>query len=216
MTNPSTLRALALPLTLALSLAACESTETVSSGSTSQYPSGEWESKSSLLIAEPEILDCTFVERTEVSTERQLRNGQTIGFEGDAPPIRITCDQDGYHPYTKVVHAQMSGKAAALSFFVGGLAMVAGNSSAGVGMLYPKQIVIRLEPESFPSEAARDAWYDERKEEVRREREQEMQWDLGTCDEQRCDDQRSDLESKLETELRAMEERRKSARIAGQ
>jgi len=177
------------------------------------YPSGQWESKSSTIVAEPSDLDCRLRDSKDTDIPGKWRSGETIGFYGYTPPICVTCEKVGYYPYSTVVHAQMSGRAGAASLLLGGVTALAQHSATGVGLLYPTEIHVRLEPKQFPSVAARDRWYEERIDEVRRERRQTLQFELAGCNQTECEEIEADFEARLGAEIRAMHARRLSAKV---
>jgi hypothetical protein len=200
-------------LAIAITLSACISPD----NSKETYPSGKWESKTSKIVAEPATLNCNMVESNGIESTHMLKNGREFHFGSYFAPITVTCNHDGYYPYTTVVKAQMSGKAAALSMFAGGLAMVAQNSAAGNGLLYPIEVRVRLEPKQFPNAAARDSWYKTRIVEVRAERKRNFSDELTNCDggvSDRCTALEDDLDDQIAAEIGAMNARRLAAKIA--
>ena len=178
------------------------------------YPN-TFESNSSVFAVEPEKMSCGFSDETGASRRLEVRNGKVIGFHGLRSPVTLTCEQEGYHPYTTVVRGRMSDKAGGFVLLFGGVAGAMNHAARGVGVVYPKEVRVRLEPRRFASLEARDAWYDVRRAEVAAERREAHSFDRRLCDENTgCAELDSNFESKLAVELKAMDERRMAAEIA--
>ena len=97
------------------------------------------------------------------------RQGATIGMVNPTPGktsiprhkdnILVSCTLDGYEASNEVLASNFSGVTFG-NLLLGGLVGVVIDASSGANNKYPEKITVILTPASFPSEAARDLYFD--------------------------------------------------------
>ncbi|MBF0417004.1 MAG: hypothetical protein HQL86_01990 [Magnetococcales bacterium] len=81
--------------------------------------------------------------------------------KGDGP-MTIICKKDGYKPNTIQVDEDLAGATLGNIILGGGIGILV-DATTGAAQQYPDKVVIWMEPESFPSEAARASWIQDKK-----------------------------------------------------
>ena len=196
----------------AIGLAGCVS----HTGTASRYPVDAFESKTSSIETAPQKVACVVRDERQNRREATLSTGDIFSFHGFVAPVTFICSADGHHDFVSVVKSRMSAKAGALSFFGGGVAMLAQHERDGVGHLFPKKVRLVLEPKSFTSAAERDAWYGARIAELTAEQRMDIDEIRNDCQDRdfSCQEEADDLEAALSANLKAMNERRGTAKIS--
>ena len=97
------------------------------------------------------------------------RQGATVGMVNPTPSktsiprhkdnIVVSCTRDGYETSNEVLAANFSG-ATFGNLLLGGFVGVVIDASSGANNKYPEKITVILTPATFPSEAARDLYFD--------------------------------------------------------
>ena len=82
--------------------------------------------------------------------------------------IAVTCEKQGYQRTASAIRSEFQGMTFGNILF-GGLIGVAIDASSGAMNEYPPSVTLHLPPETFRSPEERDRFYEERKEEVRKE-----------------------------------------------
>jgi len=82
-----------------------------------------------------------------------------IQLDSDAAPVTIICNADGHLEERTEIDTSMDGTIFG-NLILGGLIGVAIDAASGSGQKYPESVELVLVPTSFPSVAARDAWYE--------------------------------------------------------
>ena len=96
---------------------------------------------------------------------RVINTPGSLVIPSDAAPVTVACNAEGYRTTTGELDTSADGWMAGNIIFGilgGGIGLVI-DAARGAGMKYPPNITIVLEPGSFESLAARDEWYDDRR-----------------------------------------------------
>ena len=118
------------------------------------------------------------------------RQGATVGMVNPTPGktsiprhkdnIVVSCTRDGYETSNEVLAANFSG-ATFGNLLLGGFVGVVIDASSGANNKYPEKITVILTPATFPSEAARDLYFDGVKSRLSATTEAEVKRLDGTC-----------------------------------
>ncbi len=114
------------------------------------------------VATEPEAARCEL--RGDDFT-RVINTPGSLIIPSDAAPVTVACNAEGYRTTTGELDTSADGWMAGNIIFGilgGGIGLIV-DAARGAGMMYPPNITIVLEPESFASLAARDEWYDNRR-----------------------------------------------------
>lgn len=191
-------RRLAVALGLA-SLSACASI--VSDNDSTTY-----------ISTEPEQARC---ELHGQDFKRVVQTPDSITLPAEAAPITVACDAEGYRTTTATLDTSMDGWIVGNLLF-GGVIGLAIDAARGAGQKYPPQMALVLDPESFDSNAARDAWY------TRRRAELEQKWGAALDEAKRrcnrdqtelCNKRRAKIEEARDKALSELERKRTSAQV---
>ncbi len=134
----------------------------------------------------------------------------SISLPADAAPITVICEADGFRQTSTDMDTSTDGWIMGNLIF-GGLIGVVIDAARGAGQKFPANLTVVLEPGSFENLAARDAWYDARRQEI------EEQWDevIETIEhecnrnmQELCTQKKEDAEEVRAGELEALEQRR--------
>lgn len=82
-----------------------------------------------------------------------------VQLDSDAAPVTIICNADGHLEERTEIDTSMDGSIFG-NILMGGLIGIAIDAASGSGQKYPESVELVLVPTSFPSVAARDAWYE--------------------------------------------------------
>lgn len=77
--------------------------------------------------------------------------------KGDGP-LTVTCSKPGYKTASINVEEGFAGMTAGNILLGGGIGLIV-DAASGAAQEYPDEVTLWLEPVSFPSVAARDAWF---------------------------------------------------------
>ena len=144
---------------------------------------------------------------------RVVNTPTNISLPADAAPITVTCDADGYRQTSQDIDTSTDGWILGNLIF-GGVVGVAIDAARGAGQKYPAELTLVLEPESFDSVAARDAWYDARRRKIDEQWETAIQTIDNQCSRNMkdlCAEKKAEAEKLHAAEAEALEERRKTA-----
>jgi hypothetical protein len=162
------------------------------------------------IATEPENARC---ELQGDGFNRVVNTPASLSLPSDAAPITVVCGAEGFRQTSKDMDTSADGWILGNLIF-GGLVGVAIDAARGAGQKFPAELTVVLEPESFESLAARDAWYDTRGREI------DEEWDgvLKTIDnecnrnmKELCAEKKDDAEKTRAEELEALEQRRSTA-----
>lgn len=162
---------------------------------------------------EPEVARC---ELHGQDFERVVNTPASVTLPSKAAPVTVACEAEGYRRTVADMDTSADGWIFGNILF-GGLIGVAIDAARGAGQKFPPNITIVLEPESFDSVAARDAWFDARREKIR------TQWDdaiakvKNECSRNMrdlCNKKIQEAETLREAQLEDLEQRREAAVIA--
>ncbi len=167
------------------------------------------------VATEPEAARC---ELNGDDFTRVINTPDSLVIPSDAAPVTVACSAEGYRTTTGDLDTSADGWMAGNIVFGilgGGIGLII-DAARGAGMMYPPQITIVLEPESFESLAARDEWY------ANRRRILDEKW--GTAIEEAdthcglapdvCASRLKEARETRDQELEALEQHRATAKIA--
>jgi hypothetical protein len=175
------------------------------------------DNESTVYVAtEPETARC---ELHGQDFTRALNTPDSIVLPSDAAPVTVACETEGYRTTTGELDTSADGWMAGNIIFGllgGGIGLVV-DAARGAGMKYPPNITIVLEPESFASLEARDAWYDNRRRILSEKWEAAIEEAGKNCKlaSDVCEDRLKKARETRDQELEGLEQRRATAQIAG-
>jgi hypothetical protein len=82
-----------------------------------------------------------------------------VQLDSDVAPLTIVCNADGHVEERAEIDTSMDGSIFG-NILMGGLIGIAIDAASGSGQKFPETVDLVLVPTSFPSIAARDAWYE--------------------------------------------------------
>lgn len=97
--------------------------------------------------------------------KRVLNTPASLALPAKAAPLTVACVADGYRITTETLDTKIDGWIFGNILF-GGLIGVAVDAARGSGQKFPPQFTVILEPERFANSAARDAFYDKRRDDA--------------------------------------------------
>ena len=86
----------------------------------------------------------------------------SVHLSAKAAPISIHCVTDGYHEAAAELDTRADGTFMG-NILIGGIFGLVVDAATQSGMKYPSKILIALDPKGFKTGAARDAWYERRR-----------------------------------------------------
>jgi len=151
--------------------------------------------------------------------KRVLETPNSIHLPAEAAPLTIACKAPGYRTTTATLDTKLDGWIFGNILF-GGLVGIVIDAARGAGQKFPPRFSLILDPETFASIAARDEYYDRRRQTA------EERWAKAIRDmENRCNSVsdsgqspscRADLDlakAEREKELKELEARRLSTKV---
>lgn len=128
--------------------------------------------------------------------------------------ISVRCEKDGYQPAATTANSDFQGMTFGNIVF-GGLIGVAVDASSGAMNKYPAHVVVRLAPESFPNEPARDRHFDQELEIARKEGDAAIARIRQTCGAgEECDAAADAIRAEVRSRVAEIEVQRARARVA--
>ena len=195
-----------------LSLASLPGCSTIVSGS----------DQSITIMSEPAEASCTLTRKGSlVSVVNPTPNTIVIGRSKD--DIRIECVKDGFIETTDFIYAENEGWAAGnMGFAVLSLGIsligVGIDAATGATHQYPESVEVKLIPDTFESEAARDSYFDARRDVLQGRYDAVMKEIEDRCTIRRtehCDIKRKAIEKVVLERLEHLERMRGMVKIAG-
>lgn len=165
------------------------------------------------IATEPENARC---ELQGDSFNRVVNTPASISLPADAAPITVVCEAEGFRQTSLDMDTSADGWIMGNIIF-GGLIGVAIDAARGAGQKYPAELTVILEPGSFESLAARDAWYDARGQEINDQWNQALKTIDNECNrnmKELCAEKKNDAEKLRAEELEALEQRRRTAVVS--
>jgi len=186
----------------AVALAACGGCATITKGS----------SQPVTVQTDPTGATCTLT-----------RNGATVAVVNPTPgtvtigkshtDLTVRCTKDGYIDAVGTIGSKFQPWTFGNILF-GGLVGIVVDAASGASAEYEPTVTIALVPASFSTTAARDEFFDRRREEFRAESQRVKERITKMCTEPDCARQLKEAEVQEAAGLARIEEQRKSARIA--
>jgi len=148
------------------------------------------------------------------------RDGANLGAVNPTPSairisksrhdITVTCDKADHESASRTVTADFQAMTLG-NVLIGGVVGVAADLASGAAITYPESVKVVLWPRSFPSAAARDAFFEARLADTRADSEKRMERAQGACGgstDQNCLQRMRELRNQEQEEIRRIEERR--------
>jgi hypothetical protein len=148
--------------------------------------------------------------------KRVVDTPASISLPADAAPISVICEAEGFRQTSKEMDTSADGWIVGNILF-GGIVGIAIDAARGAGQKYPEEFTVVLEPGSFESLGARDAWYDARRQEINEEWDEVTRTIDNECNrnmKELCTKKKADAEKVRAQELEALEQRRKTAVVS--
>lgn len=130
--------------------------------------------------------------------------------------ITVNCEKADHEATSSTVTAGFQGMTLG-NVLIGGVIGLAADLASGAAVTYPESVKVVLWPRSFPSAAARDAFFQARQADTRADFDRRIESAQGACggaSDQACLQRVRELRNQKEQELRRIEERR-AATAAG-
>jgi hypothetical protein len=148
------------------------------------------------------------------------RDGANIGAVNPTPgsarisksrhDIIVTCDKAEHEATSRTVIAGFQAMTLG-NVLIGGVVGIAADLASGAAITYPESVKVVLWPRSFPSAAARDAFFDARLADTRADFEKRIERAQGACGgstDQNCLQRMRELRNQEQEEIRRIGERR--------
>jgi hypothetical protein len=148
------------------------------------------------------------------------RDGANIGAVNPTPSairisksrhdITVNCEKAEHEPTSRTVTAGFQAMTLG-NVLIGGVVGLAADLASGAAITYPESVKVVLWPRSFPSAAARDAFFEARIADTRADSEKRIERAQGACGgstDQNCLQRLRDLRNQEQEEIRRIEERR--------
>jgi hypothetical protein len=148
------------------------------------------------------------------------RDGAIIGAVNPTPgsarisksrhDIIVTCDKAEHEATSRTVTAGFQAMTLG-NVLIGGVVGVAADLASGAAITYPESVKVVLWPRSFPTAAARDAFFEARLADTRADFEKRIERAQGACGgstDQNCLQRMRELRNQEQEEIRRIQERR--------
>lgn len=149
---------------------------------------------------------------------RVVNTPSSLQLPSKAAPITIACKAEGYRNTVKELDTSIDGWILGNLLF-GGIIGIAVDAARGAGMKFPPRVTVILEPEAFPSAAARDAWFDDRRQTIDERFDEAVKAAKYNCQggdvTRDCSEDIEKIEDLRNKELLELEGRRQRARVVG-
>jgi hypothetical protein len=122
----------------------------------------------------------------------------------------VTCDKADHESASRTVTADFQAMTLG-NVLIGGVVGIAADLASGAAITYPESVKVVLWPRSFPSAAARDAFFEARLADTRADFAKRMERAQGACGgstDQNCLQRMRELRNQEQEEIRRIEERR--------
>ncbi len=139
-----------LLLTSVISLGACS---TITTGTSQPF---------TVKTAEVQGASCTLTDSKGASWKVSSTPDTREITKGDGP-LKVTCSKSGYKTTSVIVEEGFAGATLGNVILGGGIGLIV-DAASGAAQEYPDDVTIWLEPNSFASTAAKEAWFAEKAE----------------------------------------------------
>lgn len=136
----------------------------------------------------------------------------TISLYRDSGDLRLTCRKDGYLDATLDSASAFQDMVLGNILF-GGLIGVLVDAGSGATRKYPESITLTLVPESFASEAERDAYFEALRVRLKQRAAAQAAKLRETCSENDCESKLKQLDQALERHLAFLDSQKAASRI---
>ncbi|MCQ4161729.1 hypothetical protein NON00_17580 [Roseomonas sp. GC11] len=165
------------------------------------------------VITDPAGAQCS-LQRGGQSVAVVSQTPQSVTLDKSRQDVAVLCKRDGYQDGATTLTSEFAGMTFGNILF-GGLVGVAVDSASGAMNKYPAEVKLALIPTSFPNEAARDAFFAQRRAEIEREV-AEVEKRIGescAASADLCRQQREAAQALRQTRLAELEVKRSTATI---
>ena len=150
---------------------------------------------------------------------RVVNTPTSLQLPAKAAPVVLSCSADGYRTTTADMDTSMDGWILG-NILLGGIVGIAIDAARGAGQKYPPKVTVVLEPSEFENLAARDAWYDNRRDMRMKKWETAMLTVRTECNliegGKDCPAEMEKVEAARQVELDKLEARRNNAQVRPQ
>ena len=150
---------------------------------------------------------------------RVVNTPTSLQLPAKAAPVVLSCSADGYRTTTADMDTSMDGWILG-NILLGGIVGIAIDAARGAGQKYPPKVTVVLEPSEFENLAARDAWYDNRRDMLMKKWETAMLTVRTECNRieggKDCPAEMEKVEAARQVELDKLEARRNNAQVRPQ
>ena len=162
-----------------------------------------------LVESDPAGADC-MLQRDSASLGAVNPTPSAIRISKSRHDITVNCEKADYESASRTVTADFQAMTLG-NVLVGGVIGVAADLASGAAITYPDSVKVVLWPRSFPSAAARDAFFEARLADTRADSEKRIERAQGACGgstDQNCLQRMRELRNQEQEEIRRIEERR--------
>lgn len=130
--------------------------------------------------------------------------------------VSVLCEKEGYQPSAGTLASSFEGMTFGNVIF-GGIIGVGIDAASGAMNKYPASVTVQLAPLSFPSTAARDAFFDQKIASLRVQHERTKATTAAQCssDEATCKSRLAALDRVLDADVADLELKRVNSRVDG-
>ena len=150
---------------------------------------------------------------------RVVNTPTSLQLPAKAAPVVLSCSADGYRTTTADMDTSMDGWILG-NILLGGIVGIAIDAARGAGQKYPPKVTVVLEPSEFENLAARDAWYDNRRDMLMKKWDTAMLTVRDECNRieggKDCPAEMEKAEAARQVELDKLEARRNNAQVRPQ
>lgn len=137
---------------------------------------------------------------------------QTANFDKGASSISLTCRKEGYIDANLVIESEFQEMTLG-NILIGGIVGIAVDAASGAMHKYPTSVNLTLVPNSFPSVAERDAFFDKLRADLMRKADQALEQVNKSCTDRDCERQRRLVESARNEKLAGLDVQQQAARV---
>ncbi len=164
---------------------------------------------------DPEVAKCVLHGQ---DFKRVVMTPDSLHLPASAAPLTVSCSADGFITTAEELDTEIDGWIFGNILLGGGIGFLI-DAARDAGEQYPPRFTVVLQPETFASAEARDAWFDARKKVVEAEWQEKMAPVISRCGEENlpmhCDVELGKLREERDSDLGKIEERRERAKVAG-
>lgn len=149
--------------------------------------------------------------------KRVITTPNSLSLPAEAAPITVACKADGYRTTTVELDTDVDGWIWGNILLGGGIGFLV-DLARDAGEIYPPQMTVLLDPESFESPESRDAWFRGRQKTLREQWDQVIAQEKANCEQHHtelCRSKIEALEQKRDQELEELERQKDTSDVDG-